>query len=105
LGLIHGSQPDALVLCHEPVRTHILGLDYPLPPLAQCIAANEGAARLTNPAARVVAISLNTRVMSAQEADAARERIAEETGLPCCDPIRHGAAAIVDAALAQVPAD
>ncbi|MBY8826329.1 DUF1611 domain-containing protein [Sphingomonas colocasiae] len=104
LGLIHGSQPDALVLCHEPVRTHLLGLNQAIPPLDRCIAANEAAARLTNPAARVVAIALNTGAMSAAEADAARDRIAAETGLPCADPIRHGAAALVDAALrAPVP--
>src|SRR5574338_327940 len=52
LGLLHGAQPDALVMCHEPTRTHMRGLpNRPLPDLARCLAANEEAARLTNPAA------------------------------------------------------
>ncbi|QNQ09579.1 N-acetyltransferase DgcN [Sphingomonas alpina] len=97
LGLIHGSQPDALVLCHEPIRTHLLGLDYVIPPLADCIAMNVAAARLTNPAAKMVAVSINTSRMSPDEADAARTRIEAEIGLPCCDPLRHGAGPIVDA--------
>ena len=57
-GLIHGAQPDALVLCHEPTRTHMRGLpDYSLPELKTCMAANLAAAQLTNPNARFVGIS------------------------------------------------
>ena len=37
LGLLHGSQPDALVMCHEPTRTHMRGLpDAPLPDIKTC---------------------------------------------------------------------
>jgi len=28
LGLIHGAQPDALVMCHEPTRPHMRGLPH-----------------------------------------------------------------------------
>ena len=55
LGLIHGAQPDALVMCHEPTRAHMRGLPgYPLPDLALCIERNVEAAQLTNPAVRCV---------------------------------------------------
>src|SRR3546814_19446955 len=61
LGLLHGAQADALVLCHEPTRAHMRGLpDYKLPDLAACLEANLAAARLTNPAARFVGIAVNT---------------------------------------------
>ncbi|MBS0591138.1 MAG: DUF1611 domain-containing protein [Proteobacteria bacterium] len=100
LALLHGSQPDALVVCHDPRRTHIDGYpDYPLPTLAACIAANEQAARLTNPAARVVAIALNTQGMSEAERHAALAMAYGETGLVAFDPIATGAAAVVDALL------
>ena len=50
LGLIHGAQPDALVVCHEPTRPHMRGLPgYKLPDLGLCIARNIEAAQLTNP--------------------------------------------------------
>jgi uncharacterized NAD-dependent epimerase/dehydratase family protein len=104
LGLIHGSQPDALVLCHRIDLEHIDGYDdFPAPALATAIAANEAAAHLTNPGARVLGISVNT---SAAPGDRARRYLAEMTathGLPCCDPVRDGVAAIVDRLLALHP--
>ena len=96
LGLIHGSQPDALVLCHEPIRTHLLGLQYAIPSLRESIEANVAAARLTNPRARMVGVSINTGRMPAGEVDSVADAIANETGLPCCDPIRHGADRIAE---------
>jgi len=98
LGLLHGAQPDALVLCHEPTRRHMRGLpDRPLPGLAECIAANEAAARLTNPNARCIGVALNTAALD----DAARARalaaVEDETGLPCVDPVATGVARLVDA--------
>lgn len=99
LGLLHGTQPDLLVLCHQPGRLHIHGLvDYQLPALVPAIRLYEELARITNPAVRCVAVSLNTSALDAH--DAARElgRTAEETGLPAFDPIRGiGLAAALDA--------
>src|SRR5205085_1064185 len=61
LGLIHGAQPDALVVCHEHGRAHMRGLpNYRLPDLKLCIDRNLEAAQLTNPAARCVGVSVNT---------------------------------------------
>jgi len=103
LGLIHGSQPDALVICHEPVRTHLLGLNYPVPDLRSCIDMNVRAARLTNPEARAVGISINTSRMDADLIDQTVDEIEAQTGLPCCDPIKHGANRIVDLLQASMP--
>lgn len=97
LGLIHGSQPDALVMCHEPTRQHVRGLPhYKLPGIKECMEANLAAARLTNPAAKFVGIALNTSQMS--EADALKEiKKTEDThGLPTVDPVRQGVAKIAD---------
>jgi uncharacterized NAD-dependent epimerase/dehydratase family protein len=98
LGLIHGSQPDVLVLCHEPTRTNMRGLPhFPLPTIADCIRANTEAARLTNPAARVIGLAINTAALSADEAQTYMAKIEKEHGLPCVDPVRNGVARLVDA--------
>lgn len=101
LGLIHGSQPDALVLCHAIERDQLDGYaNYRTPSFKEAIAVNEQAARLTNPAARVIGISVNT---SKVRADSARDYLAtlqDSLGLPCCDPVRTGVGDIVDKLLA-----
>jgi len=97
LGLIHGSQPDALVLCHDPARREIA--DYPGFAIPSCDTAFEtylGAARLTNPAARFVGVCLNTSQLEETDARRALADLAKRTALPCCDPIRTGVASIVD---------
>ena len=101
LGLLHGAQPDALVLCHEPTRRHMRGLPgYPLPELRHCLEANLAAARLTNPAVKAVGVALNTSGMPAPEALAACQRISDLLQLPCQDPVSMGVEAIVDNLLA-----
>lgn len=96
LGLIHGSQPDALVVCHEPIRKTLVGFTYPVPPLERCIEQCVEAARLTNPASKVVGVSLNSGRMNADDTAAAVEDIERRTGLPCEDPIKHGMRRIAD---------
>jgi uncharacterized NAD-dependent epimerase/dehydratase family protein len=96
-GLLHGAQPDAIVLCHDPVRTHMRGLPhYNLPGLRECLDANLQVARLTNANVRVVGIALNTSALSDAEAEALCARTAAEFGLPCSDPYRMGVEAILD---------
>jgi uncharacterized NAD-dependent epimerase/dehydratase family protein len=98
LGLLHGSQPDAMVLCHEPTRTHLRGLpDFPLPDLRECIRVNEEMARMVNPDARVVGVSVNTSKVEKGRQDAVLEAIEKETGLPTVDAFRQGADRLVDA--------
>ncbi len=97
LGLIHGAQPDALVMCHEPTRRHMRGLPgYKLPDLKLCIGRNVEAAQLTNPAVRCVGVSVNTAAMDAAAARDYLRRTEDELGLPCVDPVRSGVGAIVD---------
>jgi uncharacterized NAD-dependent epimerase/dehydratase family protein len=97
LGLVHGSQPDAMVLCHDPTRRTIRGLAHaPMPSLEEAIRAYVAAARLTNPRARVVGVSLNTSALTSPEALAVLERTGRDLGLPCVDPMRTGVEAIVD---------
>lgn len=95
-GLIHGAQPDALVLCHEPTRTHMRGVDYPIPDIADCMALNLKMAQLTNPDARFVGISLNTSALSDADALALMAELEVRHGLPVVDPFRQGVGAIVD---------
>lgn len=98
MGLLHGAQPDALVVCHEPTRTHMRGLpEYSLPPLDVCIQRNEEAARLTNPAARCVGVAVNTAGLAPDEAQKYLRDTEDKIGLPTVDPVRSGVARIVDA--------
>lgn len=97
LGLLHGSQPDAIVLCHDPRRVHIDGYpDFPLPSPARCIALNLELARLTNPDVRCVGVSVNTAGMDEEARARTIAELADMCALPCVDPILTGTAAILD---------
>lgn len=97
LGLLHGSQADALVLCHEPTRTHMRGLPHqPLPNLKECMALNLQTARLTNKSAKFVGISVNTSTLPVAEGDAYLASLEDEFGMPAVDAYRTGVASIVD---------
>lgn len=103
LGLVHGSQPDALILCHEAGRTEMRGLPgRPLPSIEDTIEAHERAARVNNPAARCVAISVNTASLDEKTATAELADIEARTGLPTTDPIRFGAEPLAKAVLATM---
>lgn len=98
LGLLHGAQADALVLCTDPERREIDGCPgFPVPPIVVAVERYEQAARLTNPAARCVAIAVNTQRHDDARARALLADWSAQFGIPCTDPFRYGAAAIVDA--------
>jgi len=98
LGLLHGSQPDALVICHALNRDHMRALPgRPLPSLEQVIEMNLTAARITNPDVKVIGISVNTSSVSEDEAQAYFKSVTDQLGLPCVDPIRHGVGALMEA--------
>jgi len=91
LGLLHGSQPDVIVLCHEEGRDRILGLEnYPLPSLDEAIYVNLELARRTNPRVRCAGVSLNTAKLSAAHARAVLAERRAQLGVPVADPMRGG---------------
>lgn len=103
LGLLHGSQPDVFVVCHDPSRQAVLGIDgYPLPSIEEVIDLSIRLGARTNPAIRCAGISFNTSAMAADEAAALMAREGERLGLPIADPMRGGPAfeALVDRCLA-----
>ena len=100
LGLFHGSAPHALVLCHRAGTTEVEGYPgHPLPSLSDLVRLHEAISLPARPA-KVVAVALNTAGL---DEDAAAERVSEaalETGLPTADPVRNGAASLLEAVLA-----
>jgi uncharacterized NAD-dependent epimerase/dehydratase family protein len=97
LGLLHGSQPDALVLCHEPQRPHMRGLPhYAVPDLKTCLETNLQSARLTQPDVIPVGIALNTSKLTSKAAADACKAAEDALGLPCQDPVTMGVGRIVD---------
>jgi len=96
-GLLHGAQPDALVLCHDPLRRHMRGVPHFAPPgLRECLEANLRVARLTNPDVQAVGVALNTSAMTQADAQALCARTSDALGLPCTDPYRMGVEPILD---------
>jgi uncharacterized NAD-dependent epimerase/dehydratase family protein len=88
LGLLHGSQPDALILCHDPLRTKIDSCPgYPIPSLSDAMVLNLSLAKLTNPAARFVGVALNTSKLDDAGRAAAFAKAEAETKLPAFDPL------------------
>jgi len=98
MALIHGGQPDALILSHEPTRAHMRGLpDYQQPSLEALRDMALALARVANPACQVVGISVNTQHLTDDEARAYCAETEARMGLPTVDPFRHGATRLVDA--------
>jgi uncharacterized NAD-dependent epimerase/dehydratase family protein len=97
LALVHGSQPDVMILCHDPTRPNIHGFpDFPIPDLQTAATRYLEAARLTNRGARLGGVSLNTSMLDA----AKRARVIAETqnelGVPCFDPLQTPLKAALD---------
>jgi uncharacterized NAD-dependent epimerase/dehydratase family protein len=82
-GLLHGAQPDAIVLCHDPVREHMRGLPhYPMPGLKETLEFNLQVARLTSPNVRAAGIALNTSKLPRDEAERLCAATSDAFGLP-----------------------
>ena len=98
MALVHGGQPDALILCHEPTRDHMRGLPgYQLRSLEELRDVAMTLAKVANPDVQVAGISINTQHLSDDEAKAYCEKVEAEMGLPTTDPYRFGAGRLVDA--------
>lgn len=97
MGLLHGAQPEAIVLCHDPARTEMRGIPgRRLPGLAECLAMNLEVARLTSPGVQAAGICLNTASLEDGEARSLCRRVEEAHGLPATDPHRFGTDPILD---------
>ena len=98
MALIHGGQPDALIICHEPTRTHMRGLpEYSLPSMEAVRDMALSLAQVANADCKVVGVSINTQHLSEDEAVAYMEKVEAEMGLPTVDPYRHGAERLAQA--------
>ncbi len=97
LGLLHGSMPHGMILCYEAGRETINGMpEIALKPLDELRAAYESTASLMMPS-KVIGIAMNSRLLSAEDAESERARVREEFGLPVCDVFRHGSDELLDA--------
>jgi uncharacterized NAD-dependent epimerase/dehydratase family protein len=93
LSLLHGSQPDVFVVCHDPRRTRLLGdEEFAVPPIEEIIRLTTLLGSRTNPNIRCAGVSLNTSSFSRDEADALCAAESNRLALPVADPIRGGPA-------------
>ena len=101
LGLLHGSAPHELVLCHLAGATEIEGCPgHSIPPLADLVELYERISLPRRPA-KVACVALNTAPIEGDDgARAAIAEVAQETGLPTDDPIRFGSRRLLDSVLA-----
>jgi uncharacterized NAD-dependent epimerase/dehydratase family protein len=104
LALLHGAQADVFVVCHDPSRKSVRGGTFPIPSIRQVIDLTIRCGSLTNPAIRPVGISINTSSMDEASARGYIDELQREHGLAATDPIRFGAAPLVDAIAAAFPA-
>jgi uncharacterized NAD-dependent epimerase/dehydratase family protein len=100
LSLLHGCLPQALILCYEVGRATVTGVEHvKIPPLAEIKRIFEVMSNIWRPC-KVIGVGMNSRRVSADEAERERERVRKELGLPICDVFRHGPDELVQATLA-----
>ncbi|TXM87995.1 DUF1611 domain-containing protein, partial [Methylobacterium sp. WL103] len=103
LGLLHGAQADAFVVCHEPSRTTMRGVQHPLPSIRQVIDLTIQLGSLTNPGIRPTGIAVNTQALEEDTARSLLDKLGAEYGLPATDPVRFGVDGLVDRLIAEFP--
>ncbi|GJE60908.1 N-acetyltransferase DgcN [Methylobacterium trifolii] len=104
LGLLHGAQADAFVVCHEPTRSTMRGVEHSLPTIGQVIDLTVQLGQLTNPNIRPTGIAVNTQALDEDAARSVLEKLSAEYGLPATDPVRFGVDSLVDRLVAEFPA-
>ncbi|MCC3861082.1 DUF1611 domain-containing protein [Pseudemcibacter aquimaris] len=104
MGLLVGSQPDAFVVCHDAVRTHISGWDdFPLPSIQDVINRVTEIGKQVNPDIRCVGICVNTSQLGGETREKYLSDLSAEYGLPCVDPIIDGTMPIVEQVKSEFP--
>ncbi|MER9174355.1 DUF1611 domain-containing protein [Mesorhizobium sp. M0955] len=101
LGLLHGAQPDAFVVCHEPKRHKMRGVEHPLPTITDVVDLTLRCGRLTNEATRCLGIAVNTQALTESEARAYLAELSRQHDLPATDPLRFGVGLLVDRLLGE----
>jgi len=102
-GLLHGTQPDAFIVCHEPTRTTMRNVATPIASIADVLTQTVALGQLTNPQIRCVGIAINTRALDDERARALLAATSAQFELPTSDPLRFGVGAIVDRLAAEYP--
>lgn len=97
MGLIHGTMPDAMILCHQPTRK-VDNYNLPLPSLKKLIDLHEGIVKFFKET-KIVGVGLNSIGLSDEESMRVADEIQKETGLPTIDTFRFGAEKISNALL------
>jgi uncharacterized NAD-dependent epimerase/dehydratase family protein len=95
-GLLHGTQPDAFVVCHEPTRSSMRNVSAPIPAISDVIDLTVRMGSLVNPAIRCAGIAINTHLLSEAEARECIAETASRLSFPATDPLRFGVDEIVD---------
>ena len=97
MALVHGGQPDALILCHEPTRSHMRGLPgYSLPTLKESNDTAIKLAKVVNKNVKVIGVSVNTSNMENEKALEYLKQVEEEMKLPTVDPVLTGTSRLVE---------
>ncbi|MFL7026309.1 N-acetyltransferase DgcN [Enterovibrio norvegicus] len=97
MGLLHGAQPDALVLCHEVNRDHIRHMPHvPMPKMEDIMSLALRLGTLTNPNPRFVGVAINTSSLNEEDAINYLKEVGDAFNLPATDPVRFGVENIVD---------
>lgn len=96
-GLLHGSQPQWLIMCHEMGRTHMRHLPHqPMVDIATCVDTNLRTSRVTSPDVQLVGFAINTSRYEEEEARAFCKALEQEFGVPATDPVRFGIDSIAE---------
>ena len=97
MGLLMGSQPDAIVVCTDATRETLVGWpDFALPSIREIIDLTVRIGSVVNPDIRVVGISANTSALSESEREQYLARLSEDHGVPVVDSVATGMGPIVD---------
>ena len=95
LGLLHGSQPDKFIVCHEPTRSNMRGVKNKLPSISEVISKTIELGKLTNPEVECAGIALNTSNILDKSEDI-KKLLSDKHSVPCLDPLKDDLSDIIN---------